>query len=109
MSWKTRSGLTKFLNRTCANIRINGYGFTADGKPGPKANHRSIELPDGLTVDHGLQPRDAVFDWRMRAEQINDTASAQRIHDEHVSRGRIRIERYSLRSQVELSKRVRQP
>ena len=59
---------------------------------------QSANLSYCLTVDHGLQPRDSIFDRRMGAEQLNDAASAQWIHDEHVRRRRIRIERYALRS-----------
>ena len=55
-----------------------------------------LVISDCLSVNHGLQPRDAVFDWRMRAEQIDDTASAQWIHDEHVRGRRIRVQRHSL-------------
>ena len=35
-----------------------------------------LVISDCLSVNHGLQPRDAVFDRGMRAEQLDDAATA---------------------------------
>ena len=67
-----------------------------------QARGRAFDLLKWLSVNHAFQPRDPLRHGRVGAEKILEPAAAKRIHDEHMSRGGIRVERNPLRSGVEL-------
>src|SRR5882672_8530771 len=65
-------------------------------------------LMKGLPVDHSLEPRDPLFQRWMRTEEIDQSSTPERIHDEHVRGCRIRIHGSALNAGLELLQSARQ-
>src|SRR5918999_4621281 len=83
------------------------YSDTAAGCPRRYACPRTRE---GVYLPRRLQQRtDPRLGRRMRAEERHETAARERLHDEHVRSGRIRVERDALRHRFNLPERVGEP
>ncbi len=89
-------------------------GFTALLAPYPAPCYRTLALPNSAlriilspSSCHLVQPLHPLCDRRMGAEELHQTASGQRVHDEHVGSGRLCVgHRNDLGPALEFQERI---